>query len=65
MSRIHANMSMREAEAVARDLGVTVTIPRRTGEALYVRGRDRIRVNSRKKDAGLKLVAFLRRLERG
>ena len=61
-------MNMREALALARELGCSVEIARGTGEVLVrhpSRPTEVLRVNARRKDAPRNLTSFLRRLEGG
>lgn len=63
--RAHVGMLMRDAIALARDLGATVRTPRRTGELVFDLPAGRVRVNGRRKDAPTALAAALMRAERG
>jgi hypothetical protein len=57
-------MTLADAEAAAKALGVTVTIPHATGEVMFTYpGMPSVRINRRKpKAVGRHVVAFLRRL---
>ena len=59
---VYEGMSLRDALAVAREIGCTVSHPRRTGEVRIEKDGKRLNVNNRKKDAPRVLVWMLRDL---
>ena len=61
---LHKNLSMTDAIRYAREHGIEVRQPNRTGEVMFVGICGRYRANNRRKDAGRKLVCFLRKAAR-
>lgn len=62
---IHHGINLIDAIAAAKRLGVTVEAKRRTGEVRFQYGDRSQLQNARRKDATRRVVAFLKRVEKG
>jgi len=65
--RAHKNLSMKDATALAQELGFHVRSIEGTGELLFQHDRigpQRLRVNLRRKDSPQALIVWLRRVEK-